>query len=203
MVISGEALAESAASKLDRARITQTIPGHTRSNPLTSGAAPFATAASSSAIDDTYPPLKRRGSILPLVLAGALLVAAAGLLFTQLRPNPASEATNGAPTALPLQASESPVAAAAPPPPAEAPAPPEPVASADSKTNTAAPEPTPAPEPPPAKKTKAKKVVAPAPRRSAPRTEPRAEAKPIPATEPTASPTPKPAKGVIVRETPF
>jgi hypothetical protein len=210
-VVISEALAESTPPKEDRARIAQTIPGQTRSNPAAVVAAvPFPVAASSPVLDDTYPPLRRRGSKLPLVFAGGLLLAAGGFAFTKLTASSMPDGNESA------SASPAPVVApiatvaptnASPTPAAEAPAPTqpsEPVASADTKADVAASQPAP-PPPPASKKTKAKKVTAaPAPRRPASRPEPKAEAKPsAPAAEPAATPAPKPAKGVIVRETPF
>jgi hypothetical protein len=207
-----DALAESTPPREDRARIAQTIPGQTRSNPAAvASAAPFPVAASSSVLDDTYPPLRRRGSKLPLVFAGALLVAAGGFAFTKLTASSSPEADESASASpAPLEA---PVGAAmptnaGPTAAAEAPAPAmpsEPAASADTKTDVAASEPAAPPPPLSSKKSKAKKVTAaPAPRRPVARPEPKAEAKPsAPAPEPAATPAPKPAKGVIVRETPF
>jgi hypothetical protein len=207
VVISGEALAESAPAREDRARIAQTIPGQTRSNPASGVAAPFPVAASSSVLDDTYPPLKRRGSKLPLVLAGALLLASGGFAFTKLTGSRSPERDDAPVARQPDPAA--PAATASPVPAAEAPAAPvlpsEPVVSAGSKNEAvSAPEPAAAPEPPPSKRTKTRKGTAAPVRRPAARPEPKTEVKTTaPAPEPAAAPTAKPAKGVIVRETPF
>lgn len=208
VVISGEALAESAPPREDRARIAQTIPGQTRSNPSSGVAAPFPLAASSSVLDDTYPPLKRRGSKLPLLFAGALLLAAGGFAFIKLTGSRSSERSEDAPAArqpdpAPPAETPSPVPAAEAPPPV---LPSEPVASAGPKNEAVpAPEPAADPEPPPpTKRTKTRKVTAAPVRRPAARPEPKTEVKTTaPAPEPAAAPTAKPAKGVIVRETPF
>jgi hypothetical protein len=218
VVISGEALAEveGVRPKDDRARIAQTIPGQTRSapmaalTPLPAAAAIGSAKPAPSTLDDTYPPIKQRGSKLPAVIGGLALLAAGGIAIAKLSSSPTAEKVEGA--ASPGVSRESPTAAfpateptpppAAAPAEASAPRPPSPaVATSDAKVQAAEAAPTPEP---PAKKTKApakKASAAPVPRRPAARPEPKAPS--APATEPAAPTTPKPTKGVIVRETPF
>jgi hypothetical protein len=212
-VIGAEAPTASTRPQEDRARIAQTIPGQTRSNPMAAPASLPAHAIAASAkpalstLDDTYPPIKQRGSKLPWVIGGLALVAAAGIAVTKLGVGPSAETAEA--TRSPVASPEAPVTAspsteAAPPAaatPAEPPlpsAPSEPATTNDSKRPAAVAAPTPEP---PAKKTKATRKVsaAPATRRTVARPEPKPAS--APATEP--APTPKPAKGVIVRETPF
>jgi hypothetical protein len=208
-VISAEAPPSSARQREDRARIAQTIPGQSRSNPM-AAPAPFTAPVIASAkpapstLDDTYPPLKARGSKLPLVIGGLALVAAGGIVVAKLSSSAeTAEATSSraasleAPVAPTSPTTEpTPAVAAAP---AEAPRPSQPAEPPAPKAEVA--EAAPAPEPP-AKRTKVtRKVSAPAPRRPTARSEPKAPSSP--AAEPAPAPAPKPAKGVIVRETPF
>ena len=213
-VINAEAPAGTARPNEDRARVAQTIPGQTRSNPM-AALAPLPAAAITapvkpalSTLDDTYPPIKQRGSKLPLVIGGLALLAAAGIAVAKLgaRPSAESAETTSSPeasfeapvAATPPGGATSPVAAA----PAEPPLPSRPAepATSDSKRPMAEAAPT---TEPPARKSKATRKVsaAPAPRRPVARPEPKAATTPAP--EPTPTPAPKPAKGVIVRETPF
>jgi hypothetical protein len=204
-VISAEAPPGSTRPKEDRARVAQTIPGQTRSNPMAAAAPlPAAVVASAkpalSTLDDTYPPAKQRGSKLPLVIGGLALLAAAGIAVAKLGAGPSAQTAEA--TSSPAASLEAPVATTSPatePTPPVAVAPTEaPVASRDSKPEVA----EAAPEPP-AKKSKVTKKVsaAPAPRRPVARPEPKPAS--TPASEPAPTPAPKPAKGVIVRETPF
>jgi hypothetical protein len=214
VVINGEALVEPFV-KEDRSRTAQTMPGQTRSAPVSAPPpaqlvpspliAPTPHAAPvSSTLDDTYPPLRRRGSKLPLLVGGAALLGAVGVVGLKLTSETSTStdhvvADQPTPASAPVEAK-----ATAAPPAAEAPAPPppsEPVATAQPS-----PEPVVAAEQPAPRRTKGTKKAsapAPAPKRPAARPEPKAESKPTPAPEPAATPAPKPAKGVIVRETPF
>jgi DNA polymerase-3 subunit gamma/tau len=218
VVISGEALAVDGFVKEDRSRTAQTMPGQTRGNPVSAPAAALVpgtlpapspqVAPASSTLDDTYPPARRRGSKVPLVIGGLALLGAVGVVGLKLSASSSTEAEPAAATDQPaLAAPIDPPKATATAAPTEAPPPPapsEPVATADTRPEpaAAAPEPVPA-----ARKSKTKKAAAPAPaakRPAAARPEPKSDARPTPASEPAAAtPAPKPAKGVIVRETPF
>src|SRR5215207_5706271 len=94
VVISGDVISAEAPTggvrprDEDRARIAQTIPGQARSNPLAAPAPVAAVIAAAkpapSTLDDTYPPIKQRGSKLPAVIAGLALLAAAAIAIAKL-----------------------------------------------------------------------------------------------------------------------
>jgi hypothetical protein len=210
VVISEAALAGTTSAAADRARITQTLPAQHRSSPAAAPMpVPAAIASSpSSALDDTYPPARRRGGKLPLLL-GAITLAAVGVLAAVKLTGAGADKN---PAASPAAAEQHP----APPPPPVEPAVPTPTEPAPVAATAPAPEPPAAKEEPEAplavaaKRGKSiRKPSAPAPRKPAARVEAKTEPKPAsaPATEPAPAPapapTPKPKGGVIVRETPF
>ena len=203
VVISEAAFAGTGHGVTDRARIAQTIPTQIRSAPA-AASAPQAIPSSpvSSALDDTYPPARRRSGKLPLFLGGAAVLAVVAIAAIMLRGADSKPATTSAPSSTERAIAPVPPQAE---PPAPAAATPAEVASAGGE-QPAAKSAEPVPEPPPvvAKRGKPlpppKKAAAPAPapRKAAAKPEPKPAA---PASEP--APAPKPAKGVIVRETPF
>lgn len=195
VVISEAALQPPPQPSPDRARIAQTIPGQTRSNPV---AAPRPLAAPPSAaaqLDDTYPPLGRRRSKLPLIVGAVALLGAAAFGVAKL---------SGGKTESPSAAGANPTVAPPPLPPAPEPAPESPAATVAAPPPEALPEQPAAPvktaeAPPP----KPSKVVL---KKSASLAAPRKTTKAEPKSEPRASaaePAVAKPKGVIVRETPF
>lgn len=197
VVISEDVRKPASQPSPDRARIAQTIPGQTRSNPVAAPLPLAPPAAAIAEVDDTYPPMRRPRSKLPFLLAGAAVLGVAAFAVAKL-------GGNTAPKSLATTTSAPPVVAAttAPAVTAAEPAPQPPVAAVPEPVPVRSPEPVaaePAAPPPKATKNNAKKTTASlaAPRKTS-KTDTKVDSKPSAAEPGTSKP-----KGVIVRETPF
>jgi hypothetical protein len=201
------------------ARHALTLPGHARSHPAAApaphggfGAVKASAPPTSSSLDDTYPPLRRTSSKLPLILGGVALAGAAAFAFSKLSAK--SELAPPAPPSTERTVTVAPPVAEPPPAPTPTLEAPSPIATTpeepSAQPSEAAAEPAPsageAPPPPEAASQAAKtpKKVLPAPAAS-PVRRPVTRAEPKAATPSATQPQPatKAGKGVIVRETPF
>lgn len=224
VVLSDAALADSEQAKLDRARTVATIPSQVRSSPhaITAplgstspvasspvvrsspvASSPMASSAlDASSLDDTYPPLRRRGSKAPAVVGALVLALVGGAAYLKLRPSSAEQPPRPAAPLAPADSepvAPTPVVPVAP----EEPSGPEPAgaSSIGSIDAPASSPPAPVTEPPAgvARKGKPRKPLP--PRRAPSKSDPKAASGPASAPEP--APAGKAGKGVIVRETPF
>jgi hypothetical protein len=174
----------------DRTRIAQTIPGQTRSSPLSSPVSIPPPVAARAEVEDTYPPLRGR-SKLPFLFGGLAVLGVAAFAIAKLNGEQAPprelSPTKAEPSASPPPAAptvSTTTAESEPAPSASA----APAPSVEPKKVVAAPLPEPKPN----------KAVQKKPATSLPPTRKATKAETKSASEPGSS-----KKGVIVRETPF